>query len=259
MVNGRRDVRARLSRAMRRRGAEEEKSRGRGLLPFIGIFLLALGLRLAVSSSLSALGLWQNPQFDAHENLTWAQALAAGDFTWPSPPTHGPAYPFFLALLLKIFGSMDAARIAQAALASLTCVLVARTGEILFERRAGLAAGILLAVSGPVALVDVSFWEESFVGFLLLRRRSSFSRRGERPAAPALAGLLLGTACAARPTAVLFVLAALAAVLLLEGWTRRVPSALALAAGVALVLVAGGRRVARRRPATSSSSARMAP
>ena len=145
---------------MGRRGAEKGESRGRGLLPFIGIFLLAFGLRLAVSSSLGHLGLWQNPQFDAHENLAWAQALAAGNFAWPSPPTHGPAYPFFLALLLKVFGSIGAARVAQAALASATCVLVARTGEILFERKGGIAAGVLLAISGPLALVDVSFWEE---------------------------------------------------------------------------------------------------
>lgn len=220
---------------MRRRGAAEEESRGRGLLPFIGIFFLAFVVRLAVSSSLSSLGLWQNPQFDAHENLTWARALAAGDFTWPSPPTHGPAYPFFLALLLKVFGSMDAARLAQAALASAACVLVARTGGILFERRAGLAAGVLLAVSGPVALVDVSFWEEGFVGFLLSAALFVLAARRTAGGA-ALAGILLGTACAARPTTLLFVLAALAAVLLLEGWTRRVPSALALAAGVALVL-----------------------
>src|SRR5512144_2457923 len=151
---------------MRRRGGAEE-NRARGSLPFIGIFLLAFGVRLAVSASLGHLGLWQNPQFDAHENLLWAQALAAGDFTWPSPPTHGPAYPFFLALLLKVFGSVSAARVAQAALASATCVVVARTGETLFERRAGLAAGILLAVSGPVALVDVSFWEEAFVGLVV--------------------------------------------------------------------------------------------
>ncbi|MBK9062508.1 MAG: glycosyltransferase family 39 protein [Acidobacteria bacterium] len=221
---------------MRRRGAAEEDSRGRGLLPFIGIFLLAFGLRLAVSSSLSSLGLWQNPQFDAHENLTWARALAAGDFQWPSPPTHGPAYPFYLAALLKLFsGSLDAARAAQAALAGLTCVLVARTGEILFERRAGLAAGILLAVSGPAALVDASFWEEGFVGLALSGALFLLAAR-KTPAGAAGAGLLLGVACAARPTAVLFVLAALAAVLLLEGWARRVPAALALAAGVMLVL-----------------------
>ncbi|HEY3350381.1 MAG TPA: tetratricopeptide repeat protein [Thermoanaerobaculia bacterium] len=221
---------------MRRRGAAEEESRGRGLLPFIGIFFLALVVRLAVSSSLSSLGLWQNPQFDAHENLVWAQAIAAGDFTWPSPPTHGPAYPFFLALLLKVFGSMNAARIAQAALASVTCVLVAKTGEILFERSAGIAAGLLLAVSGPLSLVDTSFWEESFVGCLLSSALLLLVKK-KTTASALVVGALLGVACAARPTVGLFVLAALAAVLLLEGWARRVPAALAVAAGVALVLV----------------------
>ena len=211
--------------------------RRRGPLPFIGIFVLALGLRLAVWYSLSSLGLLQNPQFDAHENLLWAQALAAGDFTWPSPPTHGPAYPFFLAALLKLVGgSLGAARAAQAALASLTCVLVARTGAALFGHRAGLAAGILLALSGPVVLVDVSFWEEGFVGFLLSAALLLLVAR-KTPAGAAASGLLLGIACAARPTALLFLFAALAAVFLLEGWVRRVPAALALAAGVALVLV----------------------
>ncbi len=221
---------------MRRRGAAEEEQARRSL-PFIGIFLFALGLRLAVSSSLAHLGLWQNPQFDAHENLAWARALASGDFAWPSPPTHGPAYPFFLAALLKLTGgSLGAVRTAQAVLASLTCVLIARAGEILFERNAGIAAGLLLAISGPVALVDVSFWEESFVGLvlsgallLLLSRRT--------PAGAGASGLLLGIACAARPTSLVFVLAALAAVFFLEGWTRRVPAAFALAAGVAVLLV----------------------
>lgn len=220
---------------MRRRGAAEEKSWSRGLLPFIGIFFLALLVRLAVSSSLSSLGLWQNPQFDARENLAWAQALAAGDFTWPSPPTHGPAYPLFLALLLKIFGSIDAARIAQAALASATCVLVARTGEILFERSAGIAAGLLLAVSGPLSLVDTSFWEESFVGFLLSSALLLLVKK-KTTASALVVGALLGAACAARPTAVLFVFAALAFVLFFEGWSRRVPAAAALLLGVAAVL-----------------------
>ena len=219
---------------MKRRGATGESRAGRSLL-FIGIFALAFVVRLAVSASLSHLGLWQNPQFDARENLAWAHALAAGDFAWPSPPTHGPAYPFFLALLLKVFGSIDAARIAQAALASATCVLVARAGEVLFERKAGIAAGLLLAISGPVALVDVSFWEEGFVGFLLTAALLLLATR-RTPAGAACAGLLLGVACAARPTTVVFVLAALAFVLLLEGSPRRMPAAAALLIGATVVL-----------------------
>jgi tetratricopeptide (TPR) repeat protein len=220
---------------MRRRRAEEEKSRGPGLLSFAGIFFLALFVRFAVSASLGHLGLWQNPQFDAHENLVWAQALAAADFTWPSPPTHGPAYPFFLAALLRLFGSIGAARVAQAMLASLTCVLVARAGEILFEKRAGLAAGVLLALSGPVALVDVSFWEEGFVGFVLSGALLLLVAR-KTPAGAGVAGLLLGVATASRPTSLAFVLVALAAILFAERWPRRLPAAGALALGAALVL-----------------------
>jgi tetratricopeptide (TPR) repeat protein len=220
---------------MRRRGAAVERKSRHGWLPFIGIFLFALGLRLSVSSSLSHLGLWQNPQFDAHENLEWARALAAGDFRWPSPPTHGPAYPFFLALLLKAFGSINAARIAQAALASATCVLVARTGEILFERRAGIVAGLLLAISGPLALVDVSFWEESFVGLVLSGALLLLVSR-KTPAGAAVAGLLLGVACAARPTALVFVLAALVGIGLTGRWSRRLAAGAALLAGAGLVV-----------------------
>jgi tetratricopeptide (TPR) repeat protein len=212
-----------------------EENRGRSLLPFAGIFVLAFGLRLAVSSSLSPLGLWQNPQFDAHENLAWAHSLASGDFTWPSPPTHGPAYPFFLAFLLKAFGSIHAARIAQAALASATCVLVARVGEILFERKAGIAAGLLLAVSGPLALVDVSFWEEGFVGFLLSAALLFLATR-RSPAAAALAGMLLGVACSARPTSLVFVLAAFI-VILAGAWPRRAACAGALVLGAGLALL----------------------
>jgi 4-amino-4-deoxy-L-arabinose transferase-like glycosyltransferase len=205
-------------------------------MPFAGIFLLAFGVRLAISSSLSFLGLWQNPQFDAHENLFWARALAGGDFTWPSPPTHGPAYPLFLAALLKLFsGSLDAARTAQETLTSLTCVLVARTGAALFGRRAGLAAGVLLALAGPVVLVDVSFWEEGFVGFLLSAALLILATR-RTTAAAALAGVCLGAACAARPTSLVFVLAAFAAILGGRAWLRRSRAAAALALGAGLVL-----------------------
>jgi len=208
---------------------------GAGVFHFTGVFLLAFLVRLAVSGSLVHLGLWRNPQFDAHENLLWAQALAAGDFAWPSPPTHGPAYPLFLAALLKVLGSLDAARIAQAALGAATCALVAKTGEILFARKAGIAAGLLLAISGPLALADVSFWEEGFVGFVLSGALLLLVAR-RTPASAGVSGLLLGVACAARPTAVLFVLAALTFVLLFEGSPRRVPAAAALLLGVTVVL-----------------------
>src|SRR5512139_625629 len=50
-----------------------------GAAGLVGVFLLTVALRLAVSSDLSSLVLWTDPQLDARENLVWASALAQGD------------------------------------------------------------------------------------------------------------------------------------------------------------------------------------
>jgi len=202
-----------------------------------GVFFLALAVRLAVSGDLSAIVLWVSPQLDARENLVWATALAGGDFRWPSPPTHGPTYPFFLGGLLRLFGgSLPAVRAAQAALGGATVVLVTLLGARLFGRKAGLLAGILLAVSGPVALVDVALWEEGLLLFLLVA--SLFVLESRRtPLSAALAGLLLGLATASRPTSLLYVLGAAAAILLLRDRPRRLLSAGVLVLAASAVLV----------------------
>ena len=200
------------------------------------IFAVAVAVRLLVSSQLSPLALWTNPQLDAQENLLWATDLAAGNFQWPAPPTHGPAYPYFLAALLKLSGgALPGVRLAQAALGGGTAVLTALLGAHLFGRREGLAAGFLLALSGPLALVDVALWEEVLILFLataslllLVTRKTVLSA--------ASAGALLGIASAARPTAVLFLLAAAAAILFVETWPRRFAAAGAMAVAAGLVL-----------------------
>ncbi len=220
-----------------------------GPLPLAAVFLAAFLVRLVVARELAPLALWSTPQLDARENLVWATRLAQGDFRWPSPPTHGPAYPYLLAALLKLCGgSLPAVRVAQAAVGGAAAALLALLGSRLFGRRSGLAAGLLLAVSGPVAFVDVSLWEEVLllpllvVALLLLVARPA-------PLAAALAGFFLGLASASRPTALLFVLGAAAAILFLRGWSRRGLSAVALvtAAGLVLapVVVASSRAAGR--------------
>ncbi|HJW14143.1 MAG TPA: hypothetical protein VJ776_05585, partial [Thermoanaerobaculia bacterium] len=59
------------------------------------VFSVALAVRLAVWSQLSDHPLFRAPQLDSLEYVSWASAIAAGDFRWPSPPPHGPGYPFF--------------------------------------------------------------------------------------------------------------------------------------------------------------------
>lgn len=213
------------------------KSKGLGPAPLAAVFLAALLVRLVVSQELTPLALWTTPELDARENLVWATSLAAGDFTWPSPPTHGPTYPYFLAGLLRIFGgSLTAVRAAQAAIGGATAVLLALLGTRLFGRLAGLAAGLLLALSGPVAFVEVSLWEEVLIlfivvaGLLLLEFHPA-------PLPAALAGLLLGLASASRPTALLFVLGAAAAIPFHRGRPRRALSVLALVLAAAVIVV----------------------
>ena len=178
-----------------------------GLVPLVAIFLAAFLVRAAVSHELSPLGLWAMPQLDARENLVWARSLAAGDFRWPTPPNHGPVYPYLLAGLLKATGgSLAAARLAQAALAGGTAVLLALAGTRLFGRRAGIAAGVLLALSGPVAFVDVALSEEVLLLFLATAALAVLARSPSLGAA-ALAGVFLGLASGSRPTMLLFALA----------------------------------------------------
>ncbi len=56
-------------------------------------------------------------------------------------------YPYFLGVIYTIFGhSLLAVRLIQIALGSAACVLLARAGESFISRRAGLAAGLLLAL-----------------------------------------------------------------------------------------------------------------
>ncbi|MGE5346778.1 MAG: tetratricopeptide repeat protein [Acidithiobacillales bacterium] len=216
------------------RNATEKKAPGR--LPLAAVFLAAFLVRLVVARELTPLALWTTPQLDARENLVWATRLAAGDFRWPSPPTHGPAYPYLLAALLELCGgSLPAVRVAHAAIGGCTAVLLALLGSRLFGRRAGLAAGFLLALSGPVAFVDVSLWEEVLLLPLVVLALLLLVARPARLSA-ALAGLLLGLASASRPTALLYVLGTAAAIPFLRGWPRRGLSALALVAAAGLVL-----------------------
>ncbi len=220
-----------------------------GLVPLVSIFFAAFLVRAAVSHELSTLGMWAAPQLDAGENLVWARSLAAGNFLWPSPPNHGPVYPFVLAGLLKATGgSLAAARLAQAAIAGATAVLLALAGARLFGRRAGIAAGLLLALSGPVAFVDVALWEEVLLLFLATAALAALAWRASFGAA-VLAGVLLGLASASRPTMLLFALAVAAAIAFDRSRPRRVAAAgvLLLAAGATLApaVVAASRASGR--------------
>ena len=120
-----------------------------------GVFALALAVRL--------LHLWQlrrSPFFslligDALGYDAWAQRIAAGDWVGSGVFYQAPLYPYTLGLLYALFGrDLASVRIAQAVLGAAACALIALAGRRLFGSRAGLAAGLLLALYAPAIFFD---------------------------------------------------------------------------------------------------------
>jgi tetratricopeptide (TPR) repeat protein len=188
-----------------------------GWLWAAGIFAAAALVRLIVAAQLGAQPLFRWPQLDSLEYLVWARKIAAGTVVWPVPPPHGPGYPTFLGLLLRLFGdSLDAVRRVQALLGAGSCALAAAVAARAVGRRAGIAAGLLLAVYGPLTFVDVSLLAEGLLVFLLLLALWLFVTLEKDLPKVVAAGIVLGIAALVRPTAV----AVLPALLLALVWGR---------------------------------------
>jgi tetratricopeptide (TPR) repeat protein len=212
----------------------------KGRFDLAAVFGAAFLVRLAVWLEIRSLPIVRSPQLDSFEYVEWARRIASGDFTWPVPPPHGPGYPFFLALVLKLSGgSLDAAGVVQAALGAVGCVLAVRIGRKFFGREAGLAAGLLLAVEGAVALVDVSLFSEGLLLVLLAAALLKISPQGPTALRGALAaGAWIGLAALVRPTAVFLLPVAVASVFLRrEDAPGRWGRSLGIAAAAAVVIL----------------------
>jgi 4-amino-4-deoxy-L-arabinose transferase-like glycosyltransferase len=82
----------------------------------------------------------------------WARGIAAGDWLGSEAFYQAPLYPYALAVLYAVAGpSLLAVRLVQALLGSVSCLLLARAGGLVFGRAAGFTAGALFAVY-PIAL-----------------------------------------------------------------------------------------------------------
>lgn len=164
----------------------------------MAIAAVAFTLRAAVAIELGRTALFQRPQLDSFEFFVWGQRIAHGFLLEWLAPTHGPGYPFFLGTLLALTGgSLPMVRLAQAALGAGLCVLTAvLAARVLNDRRAGLAAGLLLAAYGPLVYVEVSLLAEGLFVFLLTLG-SWLALRRPSPGA----GAVLGLAAVVRATA----------------------------------------------------------
>lgn len=195
----------------------------------VGVFVVALALRLLYLHQIRDIGFFEQPVSDGWIYDRRAQGIAAGDWLGPADFVHAPLYAYFMGLIYAVVGrSLLVVRVVQVILGGGSCVLVMLAARRFFDRRVAVAAGIILALYSPAIFFDGLIQKTSlslFLSALLLwllaicRDRATWWRWG-------LAGLVLGLLVLTRQNAML-----LAPLLLAWLWidARRAPAARRLA------------------------------
>jgi tetratricopeptide (TPR) repeat protein len=167
----------------------------------------------AVAFCLRCLYLWQihhAPFFDlrigdAEAYHLWARRIAGGDWVGQGVFYQAPLYPYFLAVVYRVFGdSLTVVRLIQAGIGAASCALIAAAGMALFGR-AGAIAGLGLAIYPSAIFLDGLADKSSLVTFFtaaLLALLALSPKRAARPMRRWLgAGAILGLLALTRENA----------------------------------------------------------
>jgi Tfp pilus assembly protein PilF len=162
-------------------------------LAFVAVVAFALRLTaiLELRSSLFLTTLiGDSLQFDV-----LARRILSGEWADSGRYYQGQLYPYFLALVYGTFGDDPlAVRTVQALMSAGACVLLALAASRFFDRRAGLAAGLLMAFYPPAIFFDAVVQKTSPDLFLmgLLLAGMGACLRGPTARSFLLIGLALG-------------------------------------------------------------------
>ena len=208
------------------------------------VFALAMVVRVAHLLATWSIVFVDEPVGDARSYLAWAVDIAQGDWIGSAGFYQAPAYPYTLGMLFAVVGpSVVAVRIAQAVGGSLACVALAAATRHWYGPRAGILAGVLLALYAPAIFYDGIVQKASLAALLLTLLLSGLACYGARPRAAWAAGLgvLLAALALTRENALIW-LPILAGWITWRGWRSSrscravVCHVLTLGAGLALPL-----------------------
>lgn len=128
------------------------------LLTFISAFLLRT---IYIFELKNADPTFYYPLMDPRWHWQWAMGIVQGDFWGKEVFFRAPLYPYFLALLIWVFGAnFLAIRVIQALLGSITSIAVHLLGFKLAGRRNGLLSGLICAFYGTLIYFDGEFLTE---------------------------------------------------------------------------------------------------
>lgn len=207
----------------------------------LALFAVAAALRLALIATTAGDPIFELPMLDAEYSVDWARRAAAGDWLGSPEGTayfRTPLYAWFLAAAFLLPGpDLPAARMLQALLGALTCVMLAQLAGRRFGRAAGISTGALAAGAWPLLYFGRELLIESivpFLGALILAALDGALRAGRLRSWFAV-GAAVGIAAVARANFLLIAPAAWLFAVVPAG--PRLARSLALAAGVALCVL----------------------
>ena len=162
-----------------------------------GVWVAAFSLRCGYIYQSDASPFFDFPLVDAKTYTDTAARMAAAGFGAgaDSPFWQAPLYPYFLGIIFKLFGpGYYVPRLVQAALGSISCVLIYLLGRQVFASQGlALAASALAAVYAPFIFFDAEFLPPALAITLDLLLLLSLLRAISGPPWWALvAGMLLG-------------------------------------------------------------------
>ncbi|MCU1384602.1 MAG: yrrB 6 [Acidobacteria bacterium] len=178
----------------------------------------------------------------------WARRIAAGEWLGSEVFYQAPLYPYLLGVIYFVAGRhLLLVRIIQAVIGSASCALLALAAARFFSKRAGLAAGLMLACYAPAIFFDGLLQKSVLDVFFVCLALYLISRSEGTRARFLLLGVTMGGLALTRENALVFILVILAWIMTKgpgamgwgpgRGWPLAVRSAALFLAGLAIVLV----------------------
>ncbi|OGC92204.1 MAG: hypothetical protein A2142_09485 [candidate division Zixibacteria bacterium RBG_16_48_11] len=218
------------------------KFSGRERLFLAGLFVFAFLLRVIYLLQIKSNPFFENLSLDSLFHDLWAQSIASGNWIGEGVFFRAPFYPYFLALVYKIFGhDLLVAKLIQHLLGCFSVVLVYLLARKLFDRRVAVISGLLAATYW----ILIYFEGELLLDFLLVFFGTLLIlllyRAFEKPTFWRWfsAGLVLGLFAVTRPNILIFIPLILFWLLIQPGsnWRKAVKSWIFIGLGAGLIIL----------------------
>ena len=171
----------------------------------------------------------------------WAQRIAGGEWLGHEVFYQAPLYPYLLGVIYAAAGRhLLLVRIVQALIGSASCALLALAAARLFSRRAGVVAGLMLALYAPAIFFD-GLLQKSVLDVFFVCLALWLISGEENTAGFFLLGLTMGGLALTRENALVFIVVILGWIVLnVEGRrsnVERLKRCAVFLAGIAIILV----------------------